>query len=72
MGKVRYTSLQGERKSIVLLLSSLASPARPSDNNKMKVKISNPEIGTYNILKSQFLPHRKHFNRPFRFVGLHI
>jgi hypothetical protein len=28
----------GERKSIILLLSSQASPTRPSDNGSMKVK----------------------------------
>jgi hypothetical protein len=40
---------ESEEGESALLYGSQASPARPSDNSKVKVKFSNPEIGTGNI-----------------------
>jgi hypothetical protein len=51
MENVRDTSLWGGSKSITLLSGFRASPARSSDNSRVKVKNSNPEIGTNNIYK---------------------
>jgi hypothetical protein len=39
MGKFKYTLFREERKSVVLLEGSQASPVRSSNKSKVKVKI---------------------------------